>query len=257
MSYVIAGSLAYWFVKTLHLSLGMSLLGAVLITVTLGILFWNLVFRPLQNRNASPIRLMIASIALFILIQNAWLLLAGNSRVFLSYDILDTPIRTLEPLTVSGIQLLTVPIAVLSVVAVEGLLRFTHIGRAMRAVSSYRVLAAEQGFNLNLTSTLAFGIGSLLAGMSGYLDLLDPSVGIDPIRGLRIAFFSTVACLIGGAHSLAATAFACVLLGIVRALSIWKSPNNWEEAVTAVLLIAFMSIKSAGLAGRKPRTERA
>lgn len=249
--YVIAGSLVFLMVSTFGLDLGTSLLLSTSVTVAFGVGLWLVVFSPLQRRGASSITLMIASIALLILIQNVWLLMNGNDRVFLSYKLLDRNVDGLAPLTVSVSQLLIAPIALLSLVAAEIFLRKTNLGRLLRAVSSNRTLAQDQGINLGLVYGVAFALGGFLATLSGYFDLLDPSVGIDPIRNLRVVLISTIACLIGGAHRLSSTAIACVMIGIARSLSIWLAPDNWGDAVMAGILIAFICMRSTGISGRR------
>lgn len=249
--YVIAGSLVFLLVTTFGLGLGTSLLLSTSITVAFGISLWLLVFSPLQRRGASSITLMIASIALLIFVQNAWLLINGNDRVFLSYKLLDRNVAGLVPLTISISQLLIAPIALLSLAAAEIFLRKTNLGLSLRAVSSNRMLALDQGVNLSLVYTVAFALGGFLATISSYFDLLDPSVGIDPIRNLRVVLISTIACLIGGAHRLSSTAIACVLIGIARSMSIWLAPDNWGDAVMAGLLIAFICTRSVGIGGRR------
>jgi branched-chain amino acid transport system permease protein len=238
-------------VSTFGLDLGTSLLLSTFSMIAFAISIWLLVFRPLQKRGASSITLMIASIALLILVQNVWLLIYGNDRVFLSYKLLDRNIEAFAPITVSIAQLSIAPIALLSLVLAQVFLRKTNLGRSLRAVSSNRTLAQDQGINLNLVYAVAFALGGLLASISSYFDLLDPSVGIDPIRNLRVVLISTIACLIGGAHKLSSTAAACVLIGVARSLSIWLAPDNWGDAAMAGLLIAFICIRSAGISGRR------
>jgi len=255
MSYVVAGYLAYWFVKILHINLLLSIFMALLITGLFGMACWKLVFSPLQKSKMSPIGLIIASIALLILIQNLWFLLnnwiGNNDRVFLQYDLIDRSIEAFDPVIITGAQVIIIPISLIALLGVVLFLKYTQIGCSMRAVSSHRLLAAEQGLRLDWIDLFTFAIGTMLAGVSACMDLLDTSVGIDAIRGVRITLFSSVACLIGGAHSLPATALSCVILGVIRSLSIWKLTGNWEEAITATLLIGFMSVRSLGISGRK------
>lgn len=249
--YVIAGSLVYLLVTNFGLDLGTSLVVSSSITVAFGCGLWLLVFSPLQKRGASSTTLMIASIALLILVQNLWLLVNGNDRVFLSYSFLDRNVSGMTPLTLSVSQLVIAPIALLSLAAAEIFLRKTDLGRSLRAVSSNRTLAKDQGINLSFVYALTFALGGFLACISGYFDLLDPSVGIDPIRNFRVVLISTMACLIGGAHRLSSTAIACVLIGIARSISIWLAPDNWGDAVMSGLLIGFICIRTAGIGGRR------
>jgi branched-chain amino acid transport system permease protein len=251
VSYVIAGSLAFLLISTLGLHPGISLVLTSAITGLLGVNAWRFGFKRLQERGASAMSLMIASIALLILTQNLWLLLNGNDRVFLSYEFLDQNIARLSPLSLSAAQLLIVPTVLGSLAAVETFLRRTNLGCSLRAVSSNRSLAEEQGFNLPIIYGVAFAIGGVLASLSSYCDLFDSGVGIDPIRNLRIVLVATIASLIGGAHQLISTAIACVLIGIARSLSTWLAPQNWGDAVTAALLIAFICARTVGISGRR------
>jgi branched-chain amino acid transport system permease protein len=248
--YVMAGTLAYLLVEVTHFGPGLSFLLALGVTVFFGYIVSACAFHPLQKKGASGSALMIASIGLLILLQNAWLLVQGNGKLSLRYDYLTKApvLANLYSLTLS--QFLAVPVSVICLALAVTLLRRTDLGRSMRAVSSNRNLAIEQGLDVRLTDVIAFAAGAGLASVSGFLDLLDPGVGIDPIKTLRITLISSVAVLAGGRHSLVGTALACVVLGVVRSLSIWLTQENWSDAVTAALLIVFVCVRPAGIAGR-------
>jgi urea transport system permease protein len=131
------------------------------------------------------------------------------------------------------------------------LLRFTHLGLEMRAVTQNRAMAASMGIRTSRVDALTFGLGSGVAGLAGValsqIDNVSPNLG----QGYIIDSFMVV--VFGGVGNLWGTLVAAFSLGIAN-----KFLEPFAGAVVAkiailVLIILFIQKRPRGLFALKGR----
>ena len=132
-------------------------------------------------------------------------------------------------------------------------LQRTWTGRALRATSMDKQAAAVTGINPINMNTLAFGIGAMLAGMSGAA-----LVGIFswvPWLGAEMAGRSYVIVVLGGLGSVPGALFGGLIVGIVEAIGAGCHPDPskgaaYKEAFALVIFALVLLLKPTGLFGR-------
>jgi urea transport system permease protein len=131
------------------------------------------------------------------------------------------------------------------------LLRFTHLGLEMRAVTQNRAMAASMGIRTSRIDALTFGLGSGIAGLAGValsqIDNVSPNLG----QGYIIDSFMVV--VFGGVGNLWGTLVGAFSLGIAN-----KFLEPYAGAVLAkiailVLIILFIQKRPRGLFALKGR----
>ncbi len=131
------------------------------------------------------------------------------------------------------------------------LLRFTHLGLEMRAVTQNRAMAASMGIRTSRVDALTFGLGSGVAGLAGValsqIDNVSPNLG----QGYIIDSFMVV--VFGGVGNLWGTLVGAFTLGIAN-----KFLEPYAGAVLAkiailVLIILFIQKRPRGLFALKGR----
>jgi branched-chain amino acid transport system permease protein len=130
----------------------------------------------------------------------------------------------------------------------------TWQGRALRAVSMDKQAAAVVGVNPLNMNTLAFGIGTMLAGMSGAA--LIPVFTWVPWVGAPAATRSFVIIVLGGLGSVPGALIGGLIIGLVEALGAgcYPDPSKGAAYKTAFGLVIFammLLIKPNGLFGRE------
>jgi urea transport system permease protein len=135
------------------------------------------------------------------------------------------------------------------------LLRFTHLGLEMRAVTQNRAMAASMGIRTSRIDALTFGLGSGVAGLAGValsqIDNVSPNLG----QGYIIDSFMVV--VFGGVGNLWGTLVGAFTLGIAN-----KFLEPYAGAVLAkiailVLIILFIQKRPRGLFALKGRAVEA
>lgn len=165
--------------------------------------------------------------------------------------ILDPPLGVLAlgPVVIPVDRLLAMVLALALTGLLYLLLARSRIGRAVVAVRMDREAAALMGVNIKRIYAVTFGLGALMAGVSG--PLLAMVYPISPLTGPTYLGKAFVICVLGGLGSVPGAMVGGLALGVVESFgALWFGP---EHAVTLsfLLLIAVLLVKPTGLLGRK------
>ena len=160
-------------------------------------------YRPLRDRGARPIVLVMASIGVTLMLQGLVRLFAGTAprsffteerkdifRIELPLDLADRPIIVTEP------QVLLVLITAAAVIALHYFLTRSRLGKAMRAMSDNADLARVSGINTELVAWTTWIIAGGLAAAGGTLLSLDVTLKPDLSFSLLLPIFA--AAIVGG-----------------------------------------------------------
>lgn len=144
-------------------------------------------------------------------------------------------------------------VAMLLALGLTGLLYLTlsraRIGRAIVAVRMDREAAALMGVNVKSVYAITFGLGALMAGVSG--PLLAVIFPISPQTGSVYLGKAFVICVLGGLGSVPGAMIGGLVLGVVESIgSLWFGPEH-ATTVSFVLLILILLLRPEGLLGRK------
>ncbi len=245
---VTLGAFTAYFVT--HLFSGNYFAGIAVALVVGGVLGWlvnAVIFAPLRERGSELLPL-IATIGVSITLQNAMLVLLGP----IPYAF-DTPYSN-NVIRFSGIFLTvqSVLIIVMSTIAI-GLLyafmKFTFLGKALRAVSQDRETAALMGINPNQLIMLTFVIASALAGMSGAM--LGPVLVLTPFAGTTVIVKAFAIVIIGGFGNVEGTIIAGLIVGLIESYTTQFLDPGLIDIVVFALLLLTLAIRPTGLIAEK------
>jgi branched-chain amino acid transport system permease protein len=162
---------------------------------------------------------------------------------------------TLGPLVLIPNRLIAAAVGIVLIGLLLYLLNRTWTGKALRAVSMDKQAAAVTGINPLRMNTLAFGIGTMLAGMSGAA--LIPVFTWVPWVGMQASTRSYVIIVLGGLGSVPGALAGGLIIGLVEALGAgcYPDPSKGAAYKTAFGLIIFalmLLVRPTGLFGREP-----
>ena len=235
---------------TLHvfLPLSLAILGAVLITMTIGGLIEMTFIRWLVK--PSVLRMIIITIGISILIREAALAVWGESVRSLPY-FTGNEVSSLSfgSVHISPQVLWSIGVCSIIVIFLNLFFKYTMLGREMRACAANREAAALCGIPTKNMVTLSFvlsaGIGALAGCVVSPITYTQYNIG----TGLAIKGF-TVAILGGLGNSMAAVA-AGFILGVLESFSIWVLPTAYKDAISISILLVMLFIRPSGLFGNK------
>ena len=221
---------------------------AVVTTGFLGVLLELGAYRPL--RTAPRISLLISAIAASFFLENLSLVIVGGiPRPF------PVPAWLADSLVVGStfIPRLSLVIPVVTAALLGGLfllLYRTQMGRAMRAVAYDLETTSLMGVNVNRVISLAFLVGSLLAGGGGLLWAMKYPQ-INPFMGIVPGLKAFIAAVLGGIGNLAGAVVGGLLLGFLEVMLVALFPDwsGYRDALAFILLILILLVRPTGLLG--------
>jgi len=220
---------------------------ALIVGAILGWLVNAVIFAPLRER-ANELLPLIATIGVSITLQNVMLVLLGP----IPYAF-DTPYSN-NVIRFGGIFLTmqSVLIIMMSTIAI-GLLyafmKFTILGKALRAVSQDRETAALMGINPNQLIMLTFVIASALAGMSGAM--LGPVLVLTPFAGTTVIVKAFAIVIIGGFGNVEGTIIAGLIVGLIESYTTQFLDPGLIDIVVFALLLLMLAVRPTGLIAEK------
>lgn len=225
---------------------GSYILGIIAALIVGGVLGWLLnaaIFSPLRERGNELLPL-IATIGVSIMLQNAMLLAFGPVPYAFS-----TPYSN-HVLRYGGIFLtvqnvLIVVISTMTIGLLYCFMKFTYLGKALRAVSQDRETAGLMGVNPNHVIMLTFVIASALAGMSGAM--LGPILVLTPFAGTSVIIKAFAIVIIGGFGNVGGTILAGLLVGLIESFSTQFLDPGLIDIVVFALLLLMLAVRPTGL----------
>jgi branched-chain amino acid transport system permease protein len=233
-----------------HLLSGNYLVGiavALAAGAVLGYLVNAAIFAPLRERGSELLPL-IATIGVSIMLQNAMLALLGP----IPYAF-ETPYSN-QVIHFSGLfltvqNLLIVLVSGVSITVLYAFMKFTFLGKALRAVSQDRETAGLMGINPNHLIMLTFVIASALAGMSGAL--LGPTLVLTPFAGTSVIVKAFAIVIIGGFGNIEGTMIAGLAVGLIESYTTQFLDPDLIDIVVFVLLLLTLAVRPTGLIAEK------
>lgn len=256
------------------------LLGAAVVTFALGALFERMFLRVMNTGQIERPKeyAILVTFGLAFFLQYATQALVGANPVktqrFFPFPSLEIPgegatgavepggllsttpgnIRLFDAVSIPNPRFTAAVIAVILLLLLMWFLYQTWTGRALRAVSQDQQAAAVAGINPNTMNTLAFGMGAMLAGLSG-ATLVQVFAWL-PQVGIPATAKAFVIIVLGGMGSLPGAFVGGLVVGLVEAAGTGCIPDTTRAAAYIpaygmIILTLTLLLKPTGFFGRE------
>jgi branched-chain amino acid transport system permease protein len=220
----------------------------IFIIFLVGVLCEVFLIKPIINA-PQDIQILL-TFGLVLVLQNIALLLwTGDWRALTSP--LVYKIVTVEGIRVKMTMVITFFTSLLITSLLFLFLKKSDYGKAIRACSDDREGALFVGLDINKIYCITFGIGAVLAGISGALIL--PFFAASPSVGFLFTMQAFIVIVLGGLGSFPGALVCGFIVGVVESLGALFLPGSLKEVVTFVLFIAIICFKPSGIFGRMKR----
>lgn len=243
---VFAGNLPTFILIPLILAIGAGL----------SVLSEILVFR--RFRNANPATMMIASFALGFVIKYFLLMLYSSRPKSIDlWSNLSLPVEIMGA-RIPLLQVITIAITILILVALTAFLKRTRFGLEMRAAAENFTMARMLGVRANLVIMLAFALSGMLAAAVGLI-LVTQTGTVDIQMGVNVMLIAFIATVIGGLGSLPGAVVAGFLIGGLSSLMqafLWPDARPFKDAFVYGAVIVTLIWRPNGLFAPKSARQR-
>ena len=189
----------------------------------------------------------------FVLIQlvRNW---KGDNLPLVRPDWAGGSIELMQDVSFSTARLFIIALAIVSVVAVAAIFRYTKAGLLVRATSQNRDMARALGVNTRRVDALTFAFGSGLAGIAGYGLYLIASVSPQMGQGYIVDSFLVV--VVGGVGKLAGVVMSGFGIGfaqkMLEPLELIQEPirlfdATWANVAVLAGVVLFIQRRPGGI----------
>jgi branched-chain amino acid transport system permease protein len=242
--FVTIGAFAAYFF--MHLAGGSYLAGIAVALMAGGVLGWliNLsIFAPLR-RQGGELPPLIATIGVSVMLQNVMLAWFGPVPYAFETPYSQQVFRVAGTfITMQSIIIIVVSAATIALLYV--FMKFTFLGKALRAVSQDYETAGLMGINPNHLILLTFVLASALAGMGGAM--LAPVLVLTPFAGASVIVKAFAIVIIGGFGNVEGTILAGLLVGLIESYTTQFLAPGLIDIVVFGLLLLMLAFRPTGL----------
>ncbi|MDA3947943.1 MAG: branched-chain amino acid ABC transporter permease LivH [Spirochaeta sp.] len=212
----------------------------------------KLAYKPL--RRAPRLSVLIGAIGMSLFLQN-YVLLSQTSN-FLPFPSMLPGLRipaALEEI-VSPVQVFIFATTTVVMVILTLLIKYTKMGKSMRATSQDRTMATLVGINVNRVISWTFLIGSFTAALGGIL--ISSFIGqINFYIGFVAGIKAFVAAVLGGIGSIPGAVLGSLVLGMAESYAAGYLSSVYEDVFAFLILVVILIFKPSGLLG-KPEVQK-
>jgi branched-chain amino acid transport system permease protein len=221
-------------------------LAAVIYASAYGFTLEKIAYKPL--RKAPRLSPLISAIGMSIFLQN-YVLLAQTSD-FVSFPSLIKEFSFLEHVTiVRTSEVVILGVATISTALLTLFVKFTRLGKAMRAVAQDKTMAVLLGVKVDRIVSVTFVIGSAMAAVGGVL--ISSHIGqINFYIGFIAGIKAFTAAVLGGIGSLPGAVLGGLVLGWTESFATGYISSDYEDVFAFGFLVLILIFRPAGILGR-------
>lgn len=204
------------------------------------------IYAPFQRRGSAPITMVIVSLGMTLIIEFGLQAIVGGTSV--SYTMSQGPTVRAGGLVLTAVQFVIIGLAIVVMAAVHGLLRYTKLGKAMRATSANRSLARNCGIRTNRIVTATWALTGALCGIAGTVFAINNgSFGATSADLFLVVILAAV--FLGGPGSAYGAMLGAVIIGLATEVSAAYITPSYKDVIAFAVLLIMMVVRPGGLLG--------
>jgi len=236
-------------------ALVLAVIAAIAVCVPLGLVIERVAYRPL--RKAQRLAPLITAIGVSILVEYAAALIWSKQYLSLPELVKPTPIH-IGGATTSDLQIAIFLISLAMMGGLLWLIKYTRMGKAMRATAQSHDLAGLMGVNVDMVIAYTFALGSALGAIAGVMQILYYGIG-HYLMGFMLGLKAFTAAVLGGIGNVQGAMLGGLLLGLIESLASGYIGDftggvlgsNYRDVFAFLVLVLVLVLRPSGLMGQK------
>lgn len=228
------------------LPLVLGIAAAMAMTALLGVALEKGMWGPMRARRAGVLQLILMSIGLALVIRYGIQYFGGTE--LRSLDVNKTDTIEFLGLTLGRTQGIVILIGFVTLLGTGVMLRYSLLGKRMRALSDNLDLAETAGIDTSRVILWTWVFAGAFAGLAGVL--YGATTQLQPEMGFELLLPLFAAVVLGGIGDAFGALAGGILLGVVIEWSTMFVDAGWKPAVGFVVLILVLVIRPQGIFGK-------
>ena len=246
--YMLGAFLLLWAMRALGLPYGIGAVLVVGVMALFGAGLAQLVIVPNLERGFESV--VLGTLAVGIILQNAVRLGFGATPLDVSSPF-ETSAIDLGGVLFFGQRLLVCAVFAAAFVGLWLFLRYSEIGRAMRAMAQSREACVMVGIDVRRVTRWTGALAAALTGLAGVV--ISPLFDLYPNMGTEVVVKSFAVVIIGGMGNVWGAAIAGLALGIAESFAGGLGNAAIRDAIAFLVMIGMLLARPQGLFGRTVR----
>jgi branched-chain amino acid transport system permease protein len=220
---------------------------AVIYSSAYGFTIEKMAYKPL--RNAPRLSALISAIGMSLFLQN-YVLLAQTSD-FLPFPALIPEFEFIKPYSnfIRSSEIVIFAVTAIVMILLTVMIKFTKIGKAMRATAQDRNMAMLVGVNVDRIISVTFIVGSATAALGGVL--IASHIGqINFYIGFIAGIKAFIAAVLGGIGSMPGAVLGSLVLGWTESFFTGYISSDYEDVFAFLFLVFILIFRPSGIMGR-------
>lgn len=245
---MIASAYVAYYLDNAGVSIWIAMLAGAAFGAVFSFLINRFIYAPFQRKGTSHLGMVIVSLAVSLMISNIMLPIVGYFSV--SYRERFSNLLRFGAIALTVNQIAIIALAIAVMVVIHALLRYTRLGKAMRATAANATLARNCGIPTQRVVDGVWLITGALCGLAGVVAALD-SDSFTIASGAGFLITALAAAVLGGAGAPYGAMIGAVVIGLLTELSaaIW-SPD-YKQVVAFAILVLVMVMRPQGLLAKR------
>jgi len=228
----------------------LAVLLAIVAASVVGALTYKVAYKPLLDKNAPKISLLITAIGVSFFLENLFNMIFGGTPQAFNYPPFFDQTIEISHAIITYSSIVTIVITIFVLCIVLWFLNRTKYGMAIKAIAFDIDTVKLMGINVDFLIVLVFVIGSMLASLGGIFYAISyPS--IDPLMGVLVGLKAFAAAVLGGIGSVLGAAIGGFILGFSEVFIVAFFPDlaGYKDAIAFVFLIFILLFRPTGIMG--------
>jgi branched-chain amino acid transport system permease protein/neutral amino acid transport system permease protein len=239
---------AAFYVNQAGVNIWVAMIAGALAGAVLSFLLNRFLYAPFQRKGTNLIGMVIVSLAASLMIANVLLPIVGYYTS--SYVMDQGPLLRSNGLVLTTAQIAIIAVAVILMLAIHGVLRYTRLGKAMRATAANPTLARNCGIPTQRVIDVVWLVTGALCGVAGVVaGMNSENFAVSSGAGYLITIIA--AAVLGGAGQPYGAMIGAFIIGMVTELSAAAISPEYKEVVAFGILVLVMVLRPQGLLAKR------
>jgi branched-chain amino acid transport system permease protein/neutral amino acid transport system permease protein len=245
---MIVAAYAAYALNNAGVNIWIATLGAIAAGAAMSVFLNNVVYTPFQRRGSSPIAMVIVSLGMTLILVFGTQALAGPTNV--SYAMSQGATVKVGSLELTTVQLVIIALSVVIMLLVHALIRYTKLGKAMRATAANRSLARNCGIRTDRVVTVTWLITGALCGLAGATFAINSGTFGATSTDLFLVLV-LAAVFLGGPGEPYGAMLGALVIGLATEVSASVIVSDYKDVIAFLILLAMLAVRPTGLLGAR------
>jgi len=208
----------------------------------------SFVYTPFKRRGSSPIAMVIVSLGMTLILEFGTQAIAGPTNI--SYAMGQGATVKFGSINLTTVQLVLIGLSLVVMALVHGLIRYTKLGKAMRATAANPSLARNCGIRTSRVIAATWLISGALCGLAGATFAINSGTFGATSTDLFLVLI-LAAVFLGGPGEPYGAMLGALVIGVATEASAAVIVSDYKDVIAFLILLAMMALRPQGLLGAR------